>query len=965
MKPEKWQKVKSILEKAMSFAPDSRPQYLSEVCCGDEDLRREIEMLLDFDNTKADFLEQSAFSAVFDKNGDSTVGKQIDKYKITDKLGAGGMGAVFLAQRSDGAFEQKVALKLIKRGMDSDAILRRFFIERQILASLKHPNIAHVIDGGTTEEGLPFFVMEYVDGESITEYAGRNDLNLEERLKLFREICAAVSFAHSNLVIHRDLKPSNILVTEDGQVKLLDFGIAKLLKSETDAVTTATQNFIFTPEYASPEQVKGEKLTTASDVYSLGVILYELLTGSRPYQTASQSIGDIIKAVCETEPQRPSSVGLRPSSFVSRSSSAEDENLTDRNEGQKTKDEIEKTEDRRPNTKDLRALRGDLDNIILKALRKEPERRYASVEQFSEDIRRHLEGLPVTASKDTWTYRASKFVQRNRVAVAAAGLVLLVLLGGLAATAYQASVARRERAKAEQRFADVRQLANSFLFEFHDSIKDLSGATPARELVVKRAVEYLDKLAAESGNTQNVELQRELATAYERIGKIQGNSFFSNLGDTAGAMASYQKSLEIRQRLYQAQPANREIRHELASAYEGIGDMFYTDNDLSDGLRNYEEALKIRLPLVEAEPQNRKYLHVLAELHTRTGLIKGTEGYANLGDTLGALSEHERAVAIAEKLVAVQPDEDAQTLLAGDLIYLAMQQNAVGKSADALANGRKAVVMYETLAARNPNNAAIKEYLMTALTVLRYSLIDENLLPEAEKNARYVLAETEKAAAADPKDVNAQEDLSISYNDLARVLKDGGKTREAIALHERALQIIEKINSGATSGELQTTQIQTRRFLALAQLDAGDYSAALANFEQCAEASEKDLAKSPENARIKDDLAIAYTGMGSALSLLDQPVRADEFFTRAVSLAEETARQQPQNIRVQSRLAKTYFESGKHWKQFFANEKAQAKSCELLQKSFDVWDGLRQKGILSKFNQPRPDEVFRELTACR
>ncbi len=934
-----------------------RANFLGKSCAGDEDLRREIELLLNFDNTaSAEALEQNAFSAITGNEFDDAkknFGERIGNYKIIEELGVGGMGAVFLAERSDGTFEQKVALKLIKRGMDSEAILRRFVNERQILASLEHPNIAHLVDGGTTEKGLPYFVLEYIEGETIIDYAIRENLDLEERLKLFREVCAAVSFAHSNLVIHRDLKPSNILVTKVGKVKLLDFGIAKLLKSETNGATTATQMQVFTPEYASPEQVRGEKLTTATDVYSLGVILYELLTGSQPYKTTSKNIGDIIKAICETEPIRPSSVSLK-----SKVQSLKSENRTADNNAQNTKDD-EKQTNHKSKITNPKSLRGDLDNIILKALRKEPERRYSSVEQFSEDIRRHLEGLPVTASKDTWNYRASKFIQRNKIGVAAVVLILVTLLGGLFATLYQ-------RNKAQRRFNDVRQLANSFLFEFHNAIENLPGSTPARELVVKRAVEYLDKLAMESDSTtQDAGLQRELATAYERIGKIQGNSFFSNLGDTPGAMASYQKSLEIRLRLNQADPTNREIQHELAAAYEGVGDMFYTDNDLPSGLQNYDKALAIRLQLVETEPQSRKYLHALAELHTRRALIRGTEGYANLGDTLGALDEHLRAVAIAENLIAIEPDEEAKELLAGDLIYLAMQQNAIGKTAEALANGRKAVAMYETMVAQNPNNARMKEYLLTALTVLRYSLIDENLLPEAEKSARYVLAETEKAVAADPKDVNGREDLSISYNDLARVLREGGRAREAIALHERALQIIEKLTADSPSGELQTTQTQTRRFLALAQLDAGNYVAALANFERCLETAEKDLAKSPENVRPKDDLAIIYTGMGNAFAQMNQSVRANEFFARAVPLAEEVARKSPHNARIKSRLAKTYFESGKHLKQSANDEQSRVKSCELLQKSFDVWDGLRQKGILSKINQPRPDEVSGELSACR
>lgn len=572
----------------------------------------------------------------------------------------------------------------------------------------------------------------------------------------------------------------------------------------------------------------------------------------------------------------------------------------------------------------------------------------------------------MTASRDTWSYRASKFAQRNRAAVTAAGLILLVLLGGLAATAYQTNVARRERIKAEQRFADVRQLANSFLFEFHDAIKNLPGATPARELVIKRAVEYLDKLAAEADDAPiNVGLQRELAAAYRRVGEIQGNSYYSNLGDTAGAMQSYQKALEIRQRLHRSDPLNRELQHELAISYEGVGDMFYTDNDLQNGLRNYDEALALRLPLVEAEPQNRDYLYSLAELHTRRAHIRGSEGYANLGDTLGALEEHERALAIAEKLVAIEQNDEMQMFLAGDLHYLAMQQSAVGKSAEALTNGRRAVAIQEVLIARNPNNARMKQSLMVSLSVLRYPLTDENLLEEAEKNAKYILAETEKAVSADPTNASARSDLSISYNDVGRILRESGKAREAITYHERALQTSEKLIADTTTDEYKSNATQTRMFLAQAQLDAGDYAAALANLERCAAEYEKDLAESPENITATDALAAVYKDIGKALTWLKQRERAGEFFERAVPLAEEAARKSPHNARIQTRLAKTYSDSGKHWKQFAGDEKSRAKSCELLQKSFALWDELRQKGVLSKINEARPDEADRELRGCK
>ena len=304
------------------------------------------------------------------------------------------MGAVYLAQRADGAYDKLIAIKLLKRGVDTDEVLRRFFAERQILARLDHPGIVRLIDAGTTDEGLPYLAMDYVEGVPVTDFVHERKLSIEERLKLFRSVCAAVTYAHQNLIVHRDLKPSNILITKEGQVRLLDFGIAKLLDTEAPAVTI-TMFRVMTPEYASPEQVKGEVVTTLSDVYSLGVVLYELLTGERPYRLGRGSSEELSKAICEQEPTRPSTA-------VARGDGS-------------SKIQI-------PNP---RLLRGDLDNIVLKALRKEPQRRYASVDHFSDDIRRHLDGLPVQARKDTFAYRAGKFIQRHKLPLAAASLFLL------------------------------------------------------------------------------------------------------------------------------------------------------------------------------------------------------------------------------------------------------------------------------------------------------------------------------------------------------------------------------------------------------------------------------------------------------------------------------------------------------------------------------------------------------------
>ena len=516
------ERIAEIVESVLERDPSERAEFFEKACRDDVELRKEVESLLRFAETATDFIEKPAYEiaaeTIIDPGGELKAGEKLGEYKILSLIGEGGMGEVYLAE--DTKLGRKVAIKLLKFGLGTSNIIRRFQQEERILAGLSHSNVAQLFGGAVTPAGLPYFVMEYVDGARLDDYCRDRQLSISQRLALFRKICTAVSYAHQNLVIHRDIKPANIRVTSDGEPKLLDFGIAKLLDSEAPMVGEATMTFaaVMTPEYASPEQVRGENMTTASDVYSLGVVLYELLTGQRPYRIKTRNPNEIARAITEQEPAPPSVA-------VARSASSNPQ-----------------SEIRNP-----KSLRGDLDNIILKALRKEPSRRYGSVAQFSDDIRRYLEGRPVTARKDTFNYRTVKFIKRNKVIVAAAGLVVLSLIGGILATTLQARRANLQRARAEQRFNDVRRLAHSLMFEIDNSVKDLQGSTPTRRLIVSRALEYLDSLAGEAAD--NPTLQRELATAYERIGEIQGNPYSANLGDADGALASYRKGLAIREKL--------------------------------------------------------------------------------------------------------------------------------------------------------------------------------------------------------------------------------------------------------------------------------------------------------------------------------------------------------------------------------------------------------------------------------
>ena len=414
MDSKRWNQINDLFATWLELDGDEQARFLDVSTHGDPELRAEVERLIAAH--RRDGLETPAFhqaAQALAEGDDLPAGQQLGAYRILKEIGRGGMGAVYIADRADEEFQKQVAIKLIKRGMDTDQVLQRFRTERQILAGFDHPNIARLLDGGCTGTGLPYFVMEYVDGVSIHQFCDGKKLNITERLRLFRQVCAAVDYAHRNLVVHRDIKPSNILVTAEGVPKLLDFGIAKILQNQSDDPATATGMLLMTPEYASPEQAQGSNVTTASDVYSLGVVLYELLTGHPPYRVETVPPVEVARVISESRPQLPSTV---VNTWVKEESgrTLTPESVSLPREG--TPERLR------------RRLKGELDNIVLMALRKEPQRRYQTAEQFSEDIRRHLEGLPVAAHPDTFGYRAAKFISRNKAAVGASAFALLALV---------------------------------------------------------------------------------------------------------------------------------------------------------------------------------------------------------------------------------------------------------------------------------------------------------------------------------------------------------------------------------------------------------------------------------------------------------------------------------------------------------------------------------------------------------
>jgi serine/threonine protein kinase len=428
MTPERFRQIRNLYEAALEQDSSRRVKFLEQACRGDGALFAEMERLLAAHEHAGGFLQDPLFVASKLEFEEEVIprmeGRRVGAYQVLREIGRGGMGAVYLCSRVDGAFHKQVAIKIVRPAQASATLIRRFHQEREILASLDHPNIARLFDAGTTEDGMPYFVMEYVEGQTIDSWCNERKLNVSARLELFHSVCSALQYAHQNLVVHLDLKPGNILVTSEGIVKLLDFGIARLLQPHgEEGAPTYTMTLLqgMTPEYASPEQVQGKPISTASDVYSLGVVLYELLTGHRPYRMKSRILLEVARVISEEEPTRPSMIVTQSEEIA-------------------TPGAVSEVREGSP-ARLRRRLEGDLDNILLKVLRKEPARRYGSAEQFNDDLRKHLEGLPVSARRDTLSYRLEKFVRRNWAGLAAAGFVAATLLAGVITTLWQARLA--------------------------------------------------------------------------------------------------------------------------------------------------------------------------------------------------------------------------------------------------------------------------------------------------------------------------------------------------------------------------------------------------------------------------------------------------------------------------------------------------------------------------------------------
>ncbi len=595
--PEGWRRVRQVLDDVLHLAPEDRGTVLAQSCGDDDALRREVESLLAAHDAAGTFIDRPALA--FDEASPAVESRLLGAYRLERLLGRGGMGAVYLAQRADQEFEQRVAVKVLKRGMDTDEIVRRFHSERQILAGLEHPHIARLIDGGRTEDGRPYLVMEAVDGKPIDTHCDAEQLSVGDRLGLFLKVCRVVEFAHRHLVVHRDLKPSNILITAEGEPKLLDFGIAKLLDRDALSWTlepTEPGLLPMTPEYASPEQVRGERITTSSDVYSLGVLLYRLLSGAPPYRFKRRTPAEIERVVGMEEPAPPSARFDRRKSSMESSPSAD----CQRSVGKARRLEPHQLR---------RRLSGDLDHIVMKALRKEPELRYRSVQELAQDLECHLAQRPVAARQGNHLYRAGRFLRRYRLWVSIAAAFLL-LVSGFAATSFvqyqrifrERNLAQQERSTAQLERQRAEQVSTFLveLFELSDPEKSRGRTLSAREILDRGATRVGNEL---QGQTRlQSDLMRTMGRVYQGLG----------LYDEAEALLA--DALDNHRDLHGS-------RHlEVARTLETVTDVFLSQGDHEAAEQTGQEALILRRELLPADhPELARSLHQSGRLRRASG----------------------------------------------------------------------------------------------------------------------------------------------------------------------------------------------------------------------------------------------------------------------------------------------------------------------------------------------------------
>jgi eukaryotic-like serine/threonine-protein kinase len=772
MDPEVWKRVEALVDEALDLTEADRRSFLEALGARSPELRGPVDAFLAAEVASRGFLDTPAperatlakadFASAWDSLG--MVGKTVGPYRVLRELGRGGMGAVFLAERVDGGFDQRVALKVVRLGLESAELQARFRSERQILARLQHPHVARLLDGGITDAGQPYFAMEYVDGRPLNAYCDEACLALADRLRLFLQVCEAVEYAHGNLVVHRDLKPSNVLVTAGGQVLLLDFGIAKVLDpsafSDTGDAPTATRGDgrALTPKYAAPEQLMGGPITTATDVYSLGVVLYELLSGRHPYRLRGVTAADVERVVRDAEPAALSRVVMREGDEATTMSA----------------DAIARARSLRPDRLSA-VLRGDLERIVAMAIRKEPGRRYASVNALATDLRRYLDGRPVSARGDAFGYRAATFVRRHRLAVTAAALVAVLGLAGVLGIVWQGRQAVQQARRAEE----VKRFTLG-LFEMSDPNVSKGRDVTARQLLARGTERIQTELAGQP------ELQAEMLLY---LGDI-----YHHLGLDSEARPLLEQALELRRQ----QPGGDDLA--VAEAEVALGSNCLHLEELDRAQQLLEHALPVhRRQLSDDDPRTARLLRLLGVVKFDKGDMKAAEtlfGQAiatqrrhlpatteDLASSLGWLGRvyHTRQdLGRAEALYRESGDlyrslhgEDHSSVTS-NLHNLALVMKERGDHAGAAAQLRQLLAIERRLLGPSHEGVA------TTLTSLGATLLAKGDLAEAETILREAVA------------IRSREDSgrAISLHHLSKVLRWESKLAEAEALSREALALV-------------------------------------------------------------------------------------------------------------------------------------------------------------------------------
>lgn len=784
-----WRRVHELFDGALEVAVDERTLWLESAARSDgPEILAEVQSLLaSHEEASEEFVLKrvgQAAASLARENQPARAGP----YRLVRELGQGGMGAVYLAERDDDEYKTNVAIKLVRGGLDTDLILNRFYRERQTLARLQHPNIARLLDGGTTSGGLPYIVMEFVEGSRITDYCREQNAGIAQRLTLFLDVCKAVDYAHRQFVVHRDLKPGNILVDQSGAVKLLDFGICKLLHSQTqyDDQTIEAGATPLTPDYASPEQIRGDPINVASDVYSAAAVLYELLTDARPHRIDSYTLHGIERGICEKDIVRPSLA------------------TTDKSVS--------------------RQLQGDLDNILMFALQKDPERRYPSMEQFAADIRRHLNHEPVTARPDTVTYRTRKFLRRRRGFVAAAAAVVLAISAGVFSSVRSARIAN-------ENLRLVRQLSNTFVVDIYDAVRDLPGATNARHLIVKTGLHYLDNLSRSSEG--DIDFQRELASAYRRIGEVQGHALGANLGNTAEALVSYEKGQKLLNAALQRDPANRLATLELIALLLQIGALESYTKGPSKALKTYDQAKNAAEAYLARAPHDDDVSTQLAWVYNAAGLVKRRSG-----DHDGARRDYLRAIEILKPLEKAYPDDrKLQRSIAQTYSGLALGERQLGRFKESLEGHRQNATRLERLASLDPANASYQRDLMFTYAHIGDLLgnpYNPNLgdMPGAAEAYGRMMSVARRLHENDAADHRAKSDYGIALARMGAVLP-AAKVDDRIAVFRQSIQLLQEVvkmnpENVVDKGEL----VAVHNFLGDAYLSAGKVENAMQTFRE-------------------------------------------------------------------------------------------------------------------------------------